>query len=155
MLTQLINYLATFRISFNLIKYIVQHSKYGGTFRNIPCNTGRMCLYCRTHNVSVFLYIAYIACGSASLCKKKTLYFLLTVLALSAAATVANIKIRYAAKIPQFAIFGTRVIYVFYSIYIILACRSPIRIQINPTDISLKYWRRSGLYMFEIHINLF
>ena len=36
--------------------------------------------------------------------------------ALSAAATVANIKIRYDAKIPQFAIFGTSVIYVFYSI---------------------------------------
>ena len=71
--------------------------------------------YCRTHNVSVCLYIAYIACGSASL-YIKTLYFFLTVLALSAAATVANIKIRYDAKIPQFAIFGTCVIYVFYSI---------------------------------------
>ena len=70
--------------------------------------------YCRTHNVSVCLYIAYIACGSASL-YIKTLYFFLTVLALSAAATVANIKIRYDAKTPQFAIFGTRVIYVFYS----------------------------------------
>ena len=46
----------------------------------------------------------------------KTLYFFLTVLALSAAATVANIKIRYDAKTPQFAIFGTRVICVFYSI---------------------------------------
>ena len=40
---------------------------------------------------------------------------LLTVLALSAAATGANIKIRYDAKTPQFAIFGTRVICVFYS----------------------------------------
>ena len=58
--------------------------------------------------------IAYIACGSTSL-YIKTLYFFLTVLALSVAATVANIKIRYDAKIPQFAIFGTRVIYVFYS----------------------------------------
>ena len=65
----------------------------------------------------VSVNIAYIACGSASL-YKKTLYFFLTVLALSAAATVANIKIRYGAKIPQFAIFGTRVIYVFYSIEI-------------------------------------
>ena len=37
----------------------------------------------------------------------KTLYFFLTVLVLSAAATVANIKIRYDAKTPQFAIFGT------------------------------------------------
>ena len=45
----------------------------------------------------------------------KTLYFFLTVLALSAAAIVANIKIRYDAKIPQFAIFETPVIYVFYS----------------------------------------
>ena len=73
--------------------------------------------YCRTHNVSVCLYIAYIACGSASL-YIKTLYCFLTVLALSAAATVANIKIRYDAKFPQFALFGSRVIYVFYSIYI-------------------------------------
>ena len=71
-------------------------------------------IYCRTHNVSICLYKAYIACGSASL-YIKTLYFFLTVLALSAAATVANIKIRYDAKIPQFAILGTRVIYVFYS----------------------------------------
>ena len=74
--------------------------------------------YCRTHNVSVCLYIAYIACSSVSL-YINTLYFFLTVMALSAAATVANIKIRYDAKIPQFAIFGTRVIYVFYSIGII------------------------------------
>ena len=74
-------------------------------------------LYCRTHNVSVCLYIAHIACGSASL-YIKTLYFSLTVLALSTAATVANKKIRYDAKTSQFAIFGTRVIYVFYSIIV-------------------------------------
>ena len=55
------------------------------------------------------LYIAYIACGSASL-YILTLYVFLTVLALSAAATVTNIKISYDAKTPQFAIFGTRVI---------------------------------------------
>ena len=61
------------------------------------------------------LYIAYLACGSASL-YIKTLYFLITVLALSAAAIVANIKIRYDAKTPQFAILGTRVNFVFYSI---------------------------------------
>ena len=73
--------------------------------------------YCRTYNVSVCLYVAYIACGSVSL-YIKTLYFLLIVLALSAAAAVATIKIRYDAKIPQFAIFGTRIIYVFYSISI-------------------------------------
>ena len=71
--------------------------------------------YCRTHNVSVCLYIAYIACGSASL-YIKTLYFFLTVLALSAVATVTNIKVCYDAKTPQFAIFGTHVICVFYII---------------------------------------
>ena len=80
-----------------------------------PNNADCEATYCRTHNVSVRLYIAYIACGSASL-YIETLYFFLTVLALSAAATLANIKIRYDAKTPQFAIFGTRVICVFYSI---------------------------------------
>ena len=44
-------------------------------------------MYCRTHNLRVCLYIV---CGSAST-------FFCT-LALSAAATVANIKIRYDAK---------------------------------------------------------
>ena len=70
-------------------------------------------MYCRTHNVSVCLYIAYIACGSTSL-YIKTLYFFLTVLALSAVATVANIKIRYDAKIPQLAIFGTCMMHPIY-----------------------------------------
>ena len=65
--------------------------------------------YCRTHNVRVCLYIAYIACGSASLYIKTLYYFL------SAAATVANIKICYDTKTPQIDIFGTRVICVFYS----------------------------------------
>ena len=74
--------------------------------------------YCITHNVSVCLYLAYIACGSTSL-YIKTLYFFLTALALSAVATVANIKIRYDAKAPQFALFGTRVIWVFYSKWIL------------------------------------
>ena len=74
-----------------------------------------MSQYCRTHNVGVYLYIAYIACGSASL-YIIMLYFFLTVLALSVASTVANIKIRYDEKTPQFAIFGTRFICVFYSI---------------------------------------
>ena len=76
--------------------------------------------YCRTHNVRVCLYIAYIACGSASLYKNAVLFF--CTLALSARATVANIKIRYDAKTPQFAIFGTRVMcvlqYVLYLIFI-------------------------------------
>ena len=49
---------------------------------------------------------------------KNAVLFFLTVLALSAAATVANIKIRYDAKTPLFAIFGTRAIYVFCSIRI-------------------------------------
>ena len=40
--------------------------------------------------------------------KNAVLFF--CTLALSAAATVANIKIHYDAKTPQFAIFGTRVI---------------------------------------------
>ena len=61
--------------------------------------------YCRTHNVRVCLYVAYIASGSASL-YIKTLYFFLTVLSLSAAATVANIKIRYDAKTPNLLYLG-------------------------------------------------
>ena len=48
--------------------------------------------------------------------KNAVLFF--CTLTLSAAATVANIKIRYVAKTPQFAIFGTRVICVFYSILV-------------------------------------
>ena len=63
------------------------------------------------------------------------LYFFLTVLALSAAATVANIKIRYDAKIPQFAIFGTRVIYVFYSIFLTM---------LLPTRFHQNCWASSG-----------
>ena len=54
--------------------------------------------YCRTHNERFCLYIAYIACGSASL-YVKMLHFFLTVLALSGAATITNIKIPYDAKI--------------------------------------------------------
>ena len=61
------------------------------------CN---LMLYCRTRNFRVCLYIAYLACGSASL-YIKTLYFFITVLALSAAAIFANIKIRYDAKLPN------------------------------------------------------
>ena len=56
--------------------------------------------YCRTRNFRVCLYIAYLACGSASL-YIKTLYFFITVLALTAAAIFANIKIRYDAKLPN------------------------------------------------------
>ena len=53
--------------------------------------------YCRTHNVHVCLYIVYIAFGCASLYVRACCTFFFTVLALSAAATVANIKIRYDA----------------------------------------------------------
>ena len=88
--------------------------------------------YCRTHNVRVCLYIAYIACGSASL-YMKTLYFFICTLALSAAATVANIS--YDAKTPQFAIFGTRVICVFYSTCIQIVTI----IQIWPIGVYLGY----------------
>ena len=45
---------------------------------------------------------------------KNAPFFICTFVML-AAATVANIKICYEAKTPQFAIFWTRVIYVFYS----------------------------------------
>ena len=76
--------------------------------------------YCRTHNVRVCLYIVYIACGSDSL-YIRTLHFFLWLMALSAAATVANIMIRYDAKIPQFSIFGTCVICVFYSMLFCIA----------------------------------
>ena len=55
--------------------------------------------YCRTYNVSVCLYIEYITCGSAPLYIKT----LSIVLALSVAATVTNIKIRYDVTTPQFA----------------------------------------------------
>ena len=81
-----------------------------------PVNWDHDIGYCRTHNVSVCLYIAYIACGSVSL-YINTLYFFFCTLALSAVATVTNIKIRYDAKAPQFAIFGTHIICVFYSTF--------------------------------------
>ena len=73
-------------------------------------------VYCRTHNLRVCLYIAYIACGSASL-YIKMLYFFICTFFMLGAATVANIKIRHDAKTPQFTIFGTRVICVFYNIW--------------------------------------
>ena len=50
-------------------------------------------IYCRTHNLCVCLYIAYIACGSASL-YIKTLYFFICTSFMLAVATVANLKIR-------------------------------------------------------------
>ena len=65
--------------------------------------------HCRTHNVSVCLYKAHISCGS-------TLLYIKT---LSAAATIVNIKFCTDAKIPQFPIFGTRNICLFYSNYIV------------------------------------
>ena len=74
-------------------------------------------------NVRVCLYIAYIACGSALL-YIETMYLFLAVLALSAAAIVNNIKICFDGKTPQFAIFGTRVIFMFYSISICFCNRN-------------------------------
>ena len=49
------------------------------------------------------------------------LYFFLTVLALSATATVNNIKIRYDAKTPQFAILG-HASYVCSTVYQVTHC---------------------------------
>ena len=99
-------------------------------------------------HIRVCLYIAYIACGTASLYIKtlyfflyfaslyiKTLYFFFSTLALAAAATVANIKIRYGAKTPQFAMFGTRVICVFYSINGVGRTGTALPRAINPTTI--------------------
>ena len=59
---------------------------------------------------------------------KNAVFFSCT-LALSVAATVANKKIRYDAKSPHLAIFGTHVICVFYSIGK-LSLRTLIRVQI-------------------------
>ena len=79
--------------------------------------------YCRTHNLRVCLYIAYIACGSALLYIKMLYFFLYF------GAPIAYIKIRYDAKTPQFAIFGSHVICVFYSS--LIACINAPIVQIN------------------------
>ena len=42
---QLSKYHATFKISFNLVKYIVQLSKYGTTFINISYSSGRVYIF--------------------------------------------------------------------------------------------------------------
>ena len=63
---------------------------------------------------SAYIYSLHSVWFHFAIYKNAVIFF--TVLALSAAATVANIKIRYDAKTPQFAIFGTRVICVFYGI---------------------------------------
>ena len=68
--------------------------------------------------IYAFVYISYIACGSASLYIKTPYFFIFTFFMLTAA-TVANIKIRYDAKTPQCAIFGTGVICVFHSIQLL------------------------------------
>ena len=54
----------------------------------------------KSANVRICLHIAYIACGSASL-YIKMLYFFICTFFMLAAATVANIKIRYDAKTPN------------------------------------------------------
>ena len=86
----------------------------------------------------------YIACRSALL-YIKTLFFFLTVLALSAAATVANIKIGYDAKTPQFAIFGKRVICVFYSIakWNHMLCKLYINRRVHCVFYSIAKWNHS------------
>ena len=49
-LIQLSKYHATFKMSFNFVKYIVQLSKYGTTFRNISYNSGRMYIFGNMYN---------------------------------------------------------------------------------------------------------
>ena len=61
----------------------------------------------------LFIYSVHSMWFRFAIYKNAVLFF--CTLALSAAATIANIKIRYDAKTPQFAIFGTRIICVFYS----------------------------------------
>ena len=73
---------------YDLLKYL----KYKNHFSDK--NTTSTSLYFRAHNVCVCLYIAYIACGSASL-YIKTLYLFFCTLALSEAATFTK---RYDAK---------------------------------------------------------
>ena len=40
-----LKYHATFKILFNFVKYTVQLSKYGATFRNISYNSARMYIF--------------------------------------------------------------------------------------------------------------
>ena len=42
---QLSKYHAIFKILFNFVKYIMQLSKYGETFRNISYNSGRVYIF--------------------------------------------------------------------------------------------------------------
>ena len=62
----------------------------------------------------MFIYSVHSVWFRFAIYKYAVLFF--CTLALSVAATVANIKISYDAKTPQIAIFGTRIICVFYSI---------------------------------------
>ena len=66
-----------------------------------------------TQFTRLFIYSVHRVWFHYAIYKNAVLFF--CTLALSAAATVADIKIRYEAKTSQFAIFGTRVICVFYS----------------------------------------
>ena len=61
----------------------------------------------------LFIYSIHSVWFRFAMYENAVLFF--CTLALSVAATVANIKIRYDAKTPKFAIFGTSVICVFYS----------------------------------------
>ena len=58
----------------------------------------------------LFIYSVHSVWFRFAIYKNAVLFYLYFLLA-----TVANIMIRYDAKTPQFAIFGTRVICVFYS----------------------------------------
>ena len=136
--------------------------------------------YWRPHNVRVCLYISYIACGSALL-YIKTLYFFFCTLTLSAVATVTNIKIHYDAKTLQDAIFGTRIICVFYSIHAMykyslsnekaciyynmrldskapaetqtLLCHPPAQVREKNLNLELKWHLRFARVSVNVHIN--
>ena len=47
---QITKYHATFKILFNLVKYMVKFFKYGATFRNISCISGRMYIFGNMYN---------------------------------------------------------------------------------------------------------
>ena len=108
-------FMLTLDVPYSLITKSCPNGKLWYTVNMCTWEMKNYSIYCRTHNFRVCLYIAYIACGSASL-YIKTLYFLICTFCMLAVATVANIKIRYDVKTPQFAIFGTCVICVFHSI---------------------------------------
>ena len=64
---------------------------------------------------SLYIYSVHSVWFRFAIYKNAVLFFYTLALS-AAAATVANIKIRYDAKTSQFAIFARRVVCVFYSI---------------------------------------